>query len=282
MCKRLLVATLGVATAVVVSAGAGRAQEPPSVSAESVRVTQYQDAVVVYLKDLDMLRQRTTALMGEFRLIVAEGGEEATRQVDLGAGCQHPAIILDRREGARYQAVSVVLKDGDRVLLSERLVLGPVVTPQCLIPMSGEYAAIEPGSAMGEAPVIPLPDLSRLTEETIGTAVREIGIETITRQVRCDVNYPLVSANNNAAISRQSAHPEDDGRRSIYVPMKSQLFDQETGKPTKVAHYLVEVPFQAEWLEGEEDLVVNLESHRWTLTPTSPGCCPGLRRYRSL
>ncbi len=218
---------------------------------DPLQVTNYSDEVVVYVRDLDLLRARAGSLIAQ----VALDGEACA--VDLAAPCQTPAIVVRKPEGASPSAVRVtLLSDGEEVL-ERSLDLGTVVTPRSDIPLSGQRAFIEPGQS-GITPEIARPDLGRLRTEALTPAERVVDFADATVRVRTETNYPLISANNNCAISGQTAHPGDLSQRSLYVPVKSQLFDQQTGDPTVVAHYLVEVPLSEEWLAGEEDLEVSL------------------------
>ncbi|HUS81619.1 MAG TPA: hypothetical protein VM283_10150, partial [Armatimonadota bacterium] len=257
-------------------AGADAGAVRSLLSGDAVSVTNYAGEVVVYVRDLDLARLRASSLSAEIELV--GGGATAAQQVDLAADYQTPAIVLSKGEGAAPSAVSVrITADGEEVF-SRRLDLGPEVSPRQGLPLSGLRSAIEPGQAMGDSPVIELPDLDQLRVVELQPAERQLNLRDITAQVRSEVNYPLVSANNNCAVSRQTAHPDDPARRSVYVPTKSQLFDPETGDPTQVAHYLVEVPLDEQWLAGEADLAVSLPPSGITVHNSDQTWPPGAQR----
>jgi len=221
-----------------------------------ISCVNYADEVVVYVRDLDLLRSAAADLTAE--VVLSAEGLSDTYHVDLAAPYQWPAIVLRKRPGAMYSSATVTLRaDGDQVHETV-LDLGPPVQPRSGLPLSGERAAIEPGVVGLPAPEIDLPDMSALRQVALERADRVMRVADITARVETDVNYPLVSANNNCAISWQTAHPDDPTRRSLYVPTKTQLFDPETGMPTQVAHYLVEVPLDGAWLAGAGDLSVSL------------------------
>ena len=230
---------------------------PEVVIAEPVSVAQYADAVVIRLHGFDILRRHLPNLRLECHFVRADGSTTPKQVIDLTEPWEKPAVILEK-SGEAYAKVLVALRSGAEVFLRRLYDLGPELEVPSLVPLLGQNAAIEPGQSMGEAPVIPLPDLTLLDEIGVTAAPREVDLDAVTRQARSDINYPLVSAKNNCAVSRQTAFPSDDSKRSIYVPLKSQLYDQVTGNPTIVAHYLCEVPLDPDWLNGTEDLIVNL------------------------
>ncbi len=234
----------------------GAVPAAPSVPGRPVRCINYADEVVVYVRDLDLLRASARELTAEVTLS-SDAGEDRY-EFDLTAPWQTPALVMRKRPGARYSTATVALHTDGGELYRATNDLGEPIQPRAGLPLSGERAVIEPGMADVEPPEILQPDLSALRKVTLHRAERVVRSEDITACVETDINYPLVSANNNCAISLQTAHPDDPARRSLYVPLKSQLFDPDTGAATEVAHYLVEVPLDEAWLEGEGDLAVSL------------------------
>jgi len=230
---------------------------PEIVITNPVSVAHYSDAVVIYLHGFDLMREAYAPLRLEYRLIRDDGTTEPRQTIDLTASWEKPAIILEK-SGQTLQSILITLRDNTDVFLSRIYELGPEISPQTVIPTLAQNAAIEPGQYMGSAPTIPLPDLLQLTAFTDTSASRTVDVDSVTYPVRGDISFPLISANNNAALTRQTDHPTNDAKRSIYVPLKSQLYDAQTGDPTKVAHYLCEVPLDEDWLNGSEDLILNL------------------------
>lgn len=224
--------------------------------ADATSCTHFADEIVLHIGDLDLLRAGGDDLSAEIAL-TSEAGEDRYT-VDLQAPCQSPAIVLRKRPGARYSGAVCVIRMGGDVLRTDEFPLGEPVAPRADLPLSGTVAATEPGNAGVMPPAVELPDMAALRTVPLPTAERRLDVDRIVARVETDVNYPLVSANNNCAVSLQTAHPEDPNRRSVYVPMKSQLFDPATGMLAEVAHYLVEVPLDEAWLQGEGDLEVAL------------------------
>jgi len=236
-------------------AGLAGGQAGP-ITRERFIVTQHADAVVIYVRDLDLLRQEHTSLRAGIRL--AGGAEQPPQTVDLSAAWQPPAIVLEKKEPRPCAAVALTIYGDGRLLFREEIQLGSTVEAQPVLPLTDQKAFIEPGTHMGKAPEIVQPDLGRLPEIKLGEAERKVEAEGIAARVTCDMNYPLISAQNNCAISRQTAHPADPAHRSVYVPLKSQTYDHTTGIAGKVIHYLAEVPLKPEWLEGAGDLAVSV------------------------
>lgn len=223
--------------------------------ADSTETTQFSDAVVLYVRDLDVWRMRYPDLRAELQLI---GGvkDEIRHDVDLGADYQPPAIILLKKEAVRCSEVAATIRNGTELLLEASIPLEPEVHVETKVPLLDKHAFIEPGAHVGEHPKIALPDLSNAPLIELDKAPRTLELSEIAARVECDFNWPLISAKNNCAISRQTDHASDPARRSAYLPLKSQIYDRETGRPVKVVHYLAEVPLRSEWLEGHGDTTI--------------------------
>jgi len=219
-----------------------------------VTVSDFPDAVVVYVHDLDLLRAGPRALSAEVQL----AGVPTTYRIDLGAGYQTPALLIRKAQPKPCGKISVVIRGDDNVILRQEVDAGPLVEAVPRLSTTGVNAFIEPGRHMRQAPTILQPDLDKLSLLSLTDAQRVVELDSIVAKVESDINYPLVSANNNCAISRQTAHPGDPSRRSCYVPLKSQLYDPKTGKPARVVHYLAEIPLDPEWLKGTEDTTIML------------------------
>ena len=222
---------------------------PPTVTAHPAEVS-------VYVPNLDLLAGAADELTAEITVLCAEG--QNRRTIDLRASWQTPAIVLRTPGGAHCQQAHVVIRADGEVAGEFTLDLAPAAPAEAL-PLSGEVAYTERGMVTGRMPRIELPDMAELRTVQLEDAAREVALDAISAQVRTEVNYPLVSANNNCAVSLQTSHPDDPSLRSLYVPMKSQLFDPDSGAPRGLAHYLVEVPLSASWTDGRGDLQVALE-----------------------
>ena len=239
--------------------------------APRVTVTEFPDAVVVYVHDLDLLRSAHPSLTAEVRL----AGVDVSYRVDLAAACQTPAILIRKAQLQPCGKVSVAIRGGDKEIFREDLATGPVVKADPRVPTTDVKAFIEPGRGMGEAPMILQPDLAKLPALPLADAERSLDMDAIVARVESDTNFPLVSANNNCAITRQTAHPNDPTRRSAYVPLKSQIYDAKTGNPSRLVHYLAEVPLDPAWLNGTGDADIMLGAGQIKVHTTDKRWPPG-------
>lgn len=253
-------AALIVAVAMTCTAGADVQAVRELLQRAPVTATAHAGEVAIYVPNLDLLASDAHELVVEVALLHA-GGEDR-HSIDLLAPWQTPAVVLRTRPGAAYREARIAIRADGEVAGEFAFDLTREAAPAEGPPLTGEVAYIEPGMAMDEPPRIELPQMSALRTVALSEAAREVALEALSAQVRTDVNYPLVSASNNCAVSLSTAHPGDPARRSLYVPMKSQLFDPDSGAPQGNAHYLVEVPLDAAWLEGDGDLQVALPAER--------------------
>lgn len=235
----------------------GWATVPETVITEPASVRQYDDALVIYLHGFDVMRSRYPALELRYRLVSANGfaGDETT--ADLTQPWETPAFII-RKDTTEYAGILVSAVNGQEVFFRRYYQLDGTVNAPSVLPTLAQNAAIELGQFVTEAPTIPLPDRSNFGSLPVGTPSRTFDIDANTLQVRSDINYPQVSSGQLCALSRQTDFPNDTSKRSLYVPLKSQFFDQATGKPAGVRHYICEIPLDSGWLNGSEDLAINL------------------------
>jgi len=266
-----------VALALVLAAGAG---EAPAGEKVAVAIDHYADAVIARIADLDLLRQRHPRLRGEFQFLP---GNTVVR-VPLYETWQTPAVILEKPETGRPRQLSVTIADGGRILHRKAYALGAVVRPKSLIPILKKKADIEPGnwkqtgpekafdSLVETAGLEPAPgsaedairppdifhaDVTALPKEILREADRRLEIAKITYPVVCDTNYPLIGS-GHLALARQTRYPGDEGLVSVYISHKMRLYDREGGASRKWVKFLVEVPLDRAWLEGDGDRTIGL------------------------
>jgi len=231
---------------------------PEVVITEPVSVAQYEDAIVIYLHGFDVALTRYPGLELDYRLIFPDGSVGDARTLDLTKPWEKPAVIL-RKDGTEYAGIVLGASSGTNVFFRRLYELNDALETQTQIPTLAQNASIEPGRFLVEAPEIPHPDLTDLNAVTVGAAQRTNDFDAATLHVKSDINYPLVSSAQLAALTMQTDHPTNRAKRSIYVPLKSQLYDQVTGNPSSVLHYLCEIPLDPAWLNGAEDAIINLE-----------------------
>lgn len=237
---------------------------------EPVSVAQYGDAVVIYLHGFDVARGRYPNLQLKYRFILPDGTVGDGRTLDLTNPWEKPAIIV-RKGNVTYAGIVITARSGANVFFRRLYSLNGSLEPQTLVTTLAQDSVIELGEFVSEAPRIPLPDRSQFDSTALGTPPRSVNIDTGSLQVVSDINYPQVSSGQLCALSRQTDFPHDESKRSLYIPLKSQLYDQVTGHPAGVAHYLCEIPLDENWLNGTEDLAISLTAsqikvHRSDLT----------------
>ena len=242
-----------------------------ALAAPKVTVTQYPDMIVVYVHDLDLLRAAHPALTAEVRL----DGIDTVYRADLAADYQTPAILIRKGAAAPCKRITVKITAGAEALLDAQIAAEPVVAANARVPLTPDKAFIAEGTHIEQRPEVFQPAVARLPELPLAEAERRVDLDAISYLAKSEINFPLISAKNNCAISRQTAHPTDDTKRSVYVPLKSQLYDAKTGNASRVAHYLAEVPLKPEWLQGTEDAVIRLDAADITLHTTDKRWPPG-------
>ena len=246
------------------------APQPEALITEPVSIAQYDDAVIIYLNGFDVARLRYPSLELKYRLILPSGIAGSEKTLDLTKPWEKPAIIL-RKDSTEYAGIVISASSGANIFFRRFYSLSGTINAPTIIPTLAQNSAIELGQFVSQAPSIPLPDRTQFADLVVGAAGRTYDLDAGTLQVKSEINYPQVSSGQLSALSRQTDFPNDDTKRSIYIPLKSQLYNQTTGIPSGVAHYLCEIPLDANWLNGTEDLTVNLTSsqikvHRSDLT----------------
>ncbi|MBM4080450.1 MAG: hypothetical protein FJ278_12185, partial [Planctomycetes bacterium] len=251
-----------------VSAGTGLAQPSAEAIEKRLRVIHKPECVSVGLGDFDLLRARFKGLRGAFALLDGSGGTVARCEVDFHAPTARSHVFIRKPPGAACAAVAVKLVDGEAVLVDKKLPLPPAVETQPFHALTDERVQAIPGASPasgGVPPVIAalrLPDYAKAETATWGAAERKIEVESTFRQVRCDINYPITGARNNSFIGRQTAHPDALERKSLYLSLRSSLFNPTTGEYEMDAKYLAEIPFDKAWLlpalaaEGDTNVAV--------------------------
>ena len=251
---RLLVSLWVVA---VLATRPGPAAESEILITEPASVTQYADAIVIYLHGFDVMRARYPALELRYRFVDSDGMLGPEHILDVTESWEKAGIIL-RKDGTEHAGILLSAMDGPEVFFRRLYPLGGTLNPAPRIATQAENAVIEPGQFMDTAPVIAQPDLALLDTVTIGAADRLVAASSNTYQAISDINYPLVASGQNGPLSLQTDHPTGLTRRSLYVPLRVQYYDQVTGEPGEVRQFLCEVPLDPDWLNGTEDLEVQL------------------------
>ena len=199
--------------------------QPETLITEPVSVAQYEDAIVLYLHGFDLALTRFPELQLDYRLILPDGTVGDAKVLNLTEPWEKPSIIL-RKNGVEYAGVVISATSGANVFFRRLYSFIGTQNPQTLVATQGVNAVIEPGQFMGAAPTIPQPDLSTLDLVTIGAAPRVVDMDANTYLAKSNINYPLVDSAQNAGLSLQTDDPANTTKRSIYVPLKSQLYSR--------------------------------------------------------
>ena len=226
---------------------------------DPVSVNQYDDAIALYFAGFDVARRDYPSLELSYRLIHSDGSLGPGRTLDLTKPWEKPGILI-RKDNTEYAGIVITAGSGANLFFRKFYPLNGTVNAPAVVPTLAENAVIELGQYVTQAPAIPLPDRTQYPTAQIGQATHSFDLDAATLQVKSDINFPQVSSGQLCALSRQTDFPTDETKRSLYIPLKSQLFDQATGNPDGVAHYLCEVPLDPAWLSGTDDLALTLDS----------------------
>jgi len=232
---------------------------------EPISAFRAGDELVVSLGRLDVLRQAHRGLTAA--LTLRGDGKDRDLLVDLDDEAVQGALVVDLAEFGRCDGVSVTVRDSAGQTVAAQAIApipqappeSHVAAPQPGKPTAGEqYAYIEPGTAMRRAPAgggpvpprIVLPDVGQLRRVSLEPPSRRVAKAAITFPVVSDTDFPLVGG---AVVSRQTAAPDDPSKASLYLAYKKAIYE---GQPPHVARwrkFLVEVPIQRHWADGQGD-----------------------------
>jgi len=250
---------IAVLVVMLLVASQGAAAPPPLIAKDNVELIQTADNIVVGLRDFDLMLNRFEALNGEFALRGVDGKAIDSYRFDYRSPVGRSHLVFLKRKGVRYQSIAVVLRDGDRKLLDATFPLPETVAAPGPAVLTKEKAYVASGSGtegQEAAPDITLPDLAAARRFEATAPPRTVDLKQCIRPVRSDSNIPQIGSNNNSIVSRQTAHPDDPAKKSLYISIKAPLFDQVTGKYDSNLKFLVEIPLAESWIKGDDDATV--------------------------
>lgn len=228
-------------------------------AAEPINLHLTADELIVRLPRFDLLRQSNPKLSAELRVRRTDG-QEKTLAIDLSDPAIDGTLVVDVAKFGSVAGASVVVRRADGKTIIERP-FGPVpevvVRSQVALSRDRQMAVIQPGSAMSSgliAPEIALPDVARLRIVRIPPASRSVTKDEITYPVIARGDAPLRCA--SFLVGRQTAAPKDPHAASLYVTYKKAIFVGE--KLDRWLKFLVEVPIQKSWGDGQGDETVHL------------------------
>jgi hypothetical protein len=229
-------------------------------AAEPIEVFRTGDELIVRLDRFDLLRQANPGLSAELKL--RGEGKEKDLLIDLSDAAVNGTLVIDLSKFGNCSALSVTVKDavGKSIVAktASPIVEAPVKSG---FPASatGPFAFIEPGTAVSAAPAgasapkIQLPDPKQLRAVRIDPPKRSLSKQEITFPVMTEGEAPL---RGGWVLSRQTAAPKDATKASLYISYKKALY--EGAKLARWQKFLVEVPIQESWGNGQGDETVNL------------------------
>ncbi|MFO1045577.1 MAG: WD40 repeat domain-containing protein [Planctomycetaceae bacterium] len=229
--------------------------------ADEIEAHRSNDELIIRLPRLDVLRHTNPKLTAELRVRHANGPEK-TLAIDLSDPAIQGTIVVDVSRFGSVASASVVVRNLDGKQITARQFATVPETPvRSQIPMSpnGSIADIQPGSAMTShksAPRIAMPDVVQLRTVRIPVAARTLKKDDITYPVIARGDSPLRCA--SFLVGRQTAAPNDPHAASLYVTYKKAIFVGE--KLDRWFKFLVEVPIQKGWGEGQGDETFHLSS----------------------
>lgn len=228
---------------------------------DPIEIFRTGSELIVRLERFDLLREAHPALKAVLTLTGERGAKDLP--IDLADPAVTGALVVDLSTFGNCRAVGVTVMDGrGKSILKKQVSPIPEAPAQSIFPdsPSGPFAYIEKGTDMRAAagsrepePRILLPRAQSLRPVTISRPARSLPKSAITIPVVADAEAPLRGA---IALSRQTAAPHDPTRASLYLSYKKAIFAK--GKLARWHKFLVEVPIQSTWGEGDGDETVDL------------------------
>jgi hypothetical protein len=239
---------------------------PAAGADEKIEVFRTGDELIVKLERFDLLRQAHAGLNAALKL--RADGKDKELRIDLADPAVQGPMVVDLTRFGKCSGIDITVKDGAGQMVAEKTIApipeipvqSTLASPQPGQPASaGQYAYIEPGTDMRKAragsaadqppsPRILLPDVRQLRRLKLAPPKPSVSKQEITFPVVADIDLPITTS---AVIGRQTSFPDDPAKASIYFCYKKGIYDGQ--KLTRRQKFLVEVPIQSSWGEGEGD-----------------------------
>jgi hypothetical protein len=107
--------------------------------------------------------------------------------------------VFEKRPGSRYHSVSLVLRDGKKLLGRKKLLLPPSVTATATVPWSTEPAFVIPGTQPDPQALpqkILLPNYHQSRAVALSDSPRRWNLENSLKRVVADFNFPSMGSLN--------------------------------------------------------------------------------------
>jgi len=262
---------LRVGMAAVICVGAacasvGTAGDPAL--AERLEVIQTPASVVVGLRDVDLIMRRHPDLEATVRFLDGRGLELDTFNIDYAHEATRSHVVFSKAAGKDYARVSLKFADPGGVVLEQSVPLPAPVVEAGRAKLLDDTADLAPGTAFDKAtaPSIRLPDYGSVQTAAIPAAERTVNLDECRKRVTADFNFPTTFA--RCPITNQTEFPDDNSRKSMYIPANNDLYNPETGAYESTFKYLIEIPVDPDWVntDGEQTVTVPLDKLRLHMT----------------
>lgn len=233
-------------------------------AAEPIEVFRTGDEIIIKLDRFDLLREANTGLSAVLKLRGNGKVKDKDLWIDLSDGAVKGTLVIDLSKFGDCAGMTITVKNATGKLVAEKN-----VAPILEIPLKSSFpvsrtrpiASIEPGTAMAAgppgsrlpSPQIQLPDAKTLRSVQIAPAKRSLSKQDITFPVIALGDAPL---RGGFLLGRQTAAPKDTTRASLYISYKKAIYERD--KLARWQKFLVEVPIQKSWGEGQGNETVNI------------------------
>jgi len=222
-----------------------------------IEIVQTPHSVSVGLRDFDLVKRSHPDLRMEVTFLDAAGKPIGAFAVDYAHEATPSHVVFVKDAKRNYARATLKFSAGGALLFEKTLALPPPAAPAGRVRATDKVSHLVPGRSFdaAAAPKIALPDYEAVETWTIPDPPRTVDIRACRRRVVAPFNLPTCEG-NATPISRQTAHPADLSKKSLYVPVNSILYDPKTGAYESTFKYLVEIPIAPAWARGDGALVV--------------------------
>ena len=256
-----IISSLAVVLALAASAAA--------LDAKAVRVIHKPQCVIVGLRDADLVLRSYPDLEASIALLDKAGAVIDRCTLRYGEAATPSHVPFMKRPDRDYASVEIAFTQKGAKLGTFTVPLPKAIKPAGRVKLTGEAAHMIPGTKFDAkaAPKVLMPDYAAVETWTLPKVPDAVAIEDCHLPVKSDVNFPT-GPGNAVIITRQTAHPDDPKRRSIYVPQSSDLYDAATGVYDSNMKYLVEIPLDPAWAaeKGDSEVTAPLDGIRIHMT----------------
>ena len=227
--------------------------EAGTLISQRIEVIQTPASIVVGLQDFDLIKRRYPDLKATVTFFDRQNLVIDTFKIDYSHEATGPHVVFGRAAGKNYDRARLKFVGAGGVVLEESLPLPSPVVRAGRAKFLDEIADLTPGTAFNNAsaPSIQLLDFSQVEGYAVPAAPRTVDIEKCRKRVVADFNFPTTFA--RCPIANQTEFPDDDSKKSIYIPANNDLYNPETGTYESTFKYLIEIPVDPNWVNSDGD-----------------------------